>query len=119
MGDIGLDRIADKIAGLGVPGLVLLVVMGSSGLTGAAAMTAALSILGGPLGMAGGIGILMLSPLILGALTRFGLENVFKMVLKRLRHKGCSIEEIREKIDGYRISSKMKGELKGHLDRWA
>ena len=55
---MSLDKIADKIAALGVPGLVLVIVMGTTGWAGAAALTTALAVLGGPLGMLGGIALL-------------------------------------------------------------
>lgn len=46
-----MDQIVDKIAALGVPGLVLLVAMAFTGWAGAAALTTALAALGGSLGM--------------------------------------------------------------------
>jgi hypothetical protein len=56
-----LDTVASKIAALGVPGLVLVVAMAFTGFAGAAAITAALAMLGGPLGMLGGIAVLGIS----------------------------------------------------------
>ena len=115
MTEVALDKIVDKIAGLGVPGLVLVVVMASTGLTGGAAIVTALSILGGPLGMWGGIAVLMVSPWIVAALAQFGVEKVFGRVLRRLKERGHSIEEITKKVDSYPISSKLKQELKRRL----
>lgn len=43
-----MDKLISKIVALGVPGLVQLIVMGVSGWTGTAALTAALATLGGP-----------------------------------------------------------------------
>ena len=40
-----MDKIVNKIVGLGVPGLVLLMAMGISGWVGAAAITTALAML--------------------------------------------------------------------------
>ena len=42
-----MDKVVDKIVGLGVPGLVLLIAVSISGFSGAAALTAALASLGG------------------------------------------------------------------------
>lgn len=42
----GLDHVTGKVAGLGVPSLVLIIAMGATGYTGAAALTAALAALG-------------------------------------------------------------------------
>ena len=55
-----MDRIANKIAGLGVPGIMLMVAISMTGLSGAAAITAALALLG-PGGMLGGIAFLLLA----------------------------------------------------------
>ena len=41
-----MDRIVNKIAGLGVPGIMLMVAISMTGLSGAAAITAALALLG-------------------------------------------------------------------------
>ena len=53
--NIPIDKVAEKIAALGIPGLVLLVAMAGSGFSGRAAIVVALATLGGPLGMLGGI----------------------------------------------------------------
>lgn len=55
-----MDRIVNKIAGLGVPGIMLMVAISMTGLSGAAAITAALALLG-PGGMLGGIAFLLLA----------------------------------------------------------
>ena len=41
-----MDEVIKKIAALGVPGLIFTVALGTSGLAGAAAITAALAMLG-------------------------------------------------------------------------
>jgi hypothetical protein len=46
-----MDEVVKKVAGLGLPGVILVVTMAATGLTGAAAITAALAFLGGPAGM--------------------------------------------------------------------
>ena len=64
-----MDELVKKIAALGLPGVVLIVVMATTGLTGAAAITTALAILGGPAGMLGGIAVLGLTALMTDGLT--------------------------------------------------
>ncbi len=49
-----MDEAVRKLAGVGLPGVILLIAMASTGLTGAAAITAALAMLG-PGGMIGGV----------------------------------------------------------------
>lgn len=52
-----MEKIASRLAGFGVPALVLMVAIQASGYVGAAAITVALSALG-PGGILGGIGTL-------------------------------------------------------------
>jgi len=74
-----MDELVKKIAALGLPGVVLIVVA-TTGLTGAAAITTALVILGGPAGMLGGIAVLGLTALITDGLAKVGLENLLTSV---------------------------------------
>ncbi|MCL1472425.1 hypothetical protein [Argonema antarcticum] len=70
-----MDEVIKKVAALGLPGVVLVIAMATTGLTGAAAITAALAILGGPAGMLGGIAVLGLTALIADALAKLSLED--------------------------------------------
>lgn len=96
-----MDKIVDKIAALGVPGLVLVVAMAATGWAGAAAITAALAALGGPLGMLGGIAVLIVLGLISKGLAEYGFEALFKAVVEKLRKQGISNEEIKKKVESY------------------
>ncbi|HYW21584.1 MAG TPA: hypothetical protein VE956_20230 [Nodularia sp. (in: cyanobacteria)] len=49
-----MDEIVRKLAGIGLPAIILLITMASTGLAGAAAITAALAMLG-PGGMVGAL----------------------------------------------------------------
>jgi hypothetical protein len=71
-----MDEVVKKIAALGLPGVILVITMATTGLTGAAAITAALAFLGGPAGMLGGIAVLGLTGLITDALAKVGLEDL-------------------------------------------
>jgi hypothetical protein len=75
-----MDEVVKKIAALGLPGIILVVTMAATGLTGAAAITAALAFLGGPTGMLGGIAMLGLTGLIADALTKMGLEDLLTAI---------------------------------------
>ena len=112
---LSVDKAAEIIAGLGIPGLVLLVATSVSGVAGAAAVTAGLTILG-PGGVLGGIAILLVSTFIGSALAKFGFEELFKRVLDNLKEKGMSDEEILEKIDGYPISKELKRRLREFIE---
>jgi hypothetical protein len=107
-----MDKVVSKIAGLGVPGLVLLVAIAVSGLAGGAAIVAALAMLGGPLGMLGGIAALGILVLISNGLTKYGFDRIFQAVVKKLIEKGETKKSILEKIDNYLISKDLKRKLR-------
>jgi len=78
------DKIIEKIAGLGIPGLILVVVISTSGLAGAAAITAALSSIGFGVGILAGIGVLGISVLISQAIAKYGFEKIYESTLNKL-----------------------------------
>lgn len=110
-----MDKVVDKIAGLGVPGIILLIAVSATGLSGAAAITAALAALG-PGGMIGGIAILGLAGVISMAISDYGFENIYKRVFEKLnKEKGVTKEEILKRIDDLWISKGLKLKLKEHI----
>lgn len=111
-----MDQVVDKIVALGVPGLVLVTVMGLTGWAGAAAITTALATLGGPVGMLGGIAVLGILGLISQSLTQYGFETLSKAVVERLVEEGRSREQIKAQIDSYPISRELKLKIKAHID---
>lgn len=106
-----MEKLVSKLAALGVPGLVLLVAVSTSGLAGGAAVVAALSTLG-PGGIIGGIVTLGLIGLIAHGLTEYGLEKISCAVIKELLKKGETKKSILEKIEKYPISKSLKCHLK-------
>ncbi len=113
---MSLDWIVEKIVAFGVPGLVLLVAVAISGYAGGAAIVSALATLGGPLGMLGGIALLLLLVLISDGLAKYGFEKIFKGVVQGLRDKkGLSQKEILDKIESYPITKNLKLTLKDLL----
>jgi hypothetical protein len=88
------------LVGLGVPGLVLLAVMATSGFAGAAAITSSLAVLGGPAGMIGGVAALIALGLASKAIAEYGYPKVAEAVVRGLVSKGESKESIRRKLDG-------------------
>ncbi len=110
-----MDQLVDKIAALGVPGLVLLVAMGVTGWTGAAALTTALALLGGPLGMLGGIALLGILGLISKGLSNYGFEAIFRATVDELRRKGKSKDDIEQEVESYPVSRDLKLKIKDYL----
>jgi hypothetical protein len=74
-----MDEFVAKAAGLGFPFIILLITMATTGLTGAAAITTALAMLG-PGGMLGGIMLLDIMGLTSDMLTRYGLEQLLFVI---------------------------------------
>lgn len=111
-----MDRIVNKIAGLGVPGIMLMVAISMTGLSGAAAITAALALLG-PGGMLGGIAFLLLAGAVTSALTEFGFDALFKAVIKKLYKNGETKETIRTKIEKGPWSKKLKAKAISNLEK--
>lgn len=104
---ISLDELVSQLAAIGIPALVLLLTMASTGLAGAAAMTASLSLLG-PGGMFGGILTLLVGGVLTEVVTRFGIETVISLVIARMYQNGETQASIEERINGMLISKKLK-----------
>lgn len=101
-----MDELVKKLAGFGIPAIILLVVMSATGLAGAAAFTAALAALG-PFGMLGGAGLLLLIGLFADKITEFGYEKIITMVIKE-QLKTNTKEDMIEKVKKYPITKGMK-----------
>lgn len=110
-----MERIVAKLAGLGVPSLIFVVAISTTGLTGAAAITAALALLG-PGGIIGGIAFLGVAGLITDAIAEFGADKLLTAVVKELYFRGGSKESIKEKVKKYPVSKKLKLKLYQTLD---
>jgi uncharacterized membrane protein len=115
---MNFDKLIARLVALGIPALVLILVVATTGLAGGAAIVAALAILGGPFGMWGGIALLGLLVLISQALAEYGFERVFVAVLKGLRQKGHTKKQILQAIDSYPISIALKLKLRAYVEQF-
>ncbi len=111
-----MDKIVSKIAALGVPGLVLVVGIGATGLAGGAAITTALAALG-PGGMIGGIITLGVIGLLSEGIAKYGFDAIFSDVVKELYSRGETEESIIEKIEKYPVSMDLKRRLKDEISK--
>ena len=112
-----MDKIVSKIVSLGVPGLVLLVAIQTSGFAGGAAIMVALSALG-PGGVIGGIITLGVISMIVHGIAEFGFEEISKAVLIEMYANGESVSSLRRKIDAMLISKSLKLQLYNLIDNF-
>ena len=108
--NLPLGEIVGLIAGFGVPGLVLVMLIATSSWSGAAAIASSLAALG-PFGMLGGIATMGVLAFISRALTKFGFEKVFSALLTKLKEDGRTSEDIREEINTYLIPHELKQKI--------
>lgn len=93
-----------KVAALGTPGVVFIVAMSSTGLAGAAAVTSALALLGGPAGIYGGIAILPIIAVAADYLTKYGLEYILALIYqRRIEEQGETVEVVVNEINGLKF----------------
>lgn len=111
-----IDRLVDKFAWLGVPGIVLLVVISISPYFGGAAITWALNILGGPFGMIVGIGTLLFISRNSKKITDYGIKKFLKRVIKKMKKNGETNKDIKRKINNYPLSKDMKSKVLSYID---
>ena len=117
-----MDKIIDKIVGLGVAGLVLTIAMATTGAAGFAAVTAALAIIGGPFGgMIAGITVLGLISAISTIIAEYGIDKVVTEIVKGLIKKGKTKEEICNELDknpwNLALSKDLKLKVKDMVNR--
>ena len=111
--NIPKEELIETVAGLGIPGLVLLGAMALNPYTGGAAIVTALATLGGPAGMLGGIAVLVL---IGSAIHRFKISDIFKRVLEKLIEKGKTKGEILQTISTYKIPNGLKSKIRSYIE---
>ncbi|MFB2836853.1 hypothetical protein [Floridanema evergladense] len=109
-----MDEVARRIASLGLPGVMLAVALsiaGGMGLAGAAAITTALAMLGGPLGMMGGIGVLLAATAIGEAVSRYGIQAVLVATYLERRRQGEPCHRLCQEISTLWISEELRREI--------
>ncbi|QHG18507.1 hypothetical protein [Nostoc sp. ATCC 53789] len=108
-----MDEIAKKLAGLGLPGIILVILTVTSAGSNAA-IVAALTAVGGPFGIVGGIGLLGLITVLGDTVAGYGIEAVLKAVYTE-RSKTESVRYLLKEIKDLPISEELKLKLKNHL----
>ncbi len=109
---VSVDTVVSKLVAIGIPGLIILAIAATSSLAGGAATIMALSTLGGPFGIMGGIAAVALLALVVNALAGETFEYIGKKVVQGLKEKGYTNKEIIKEIEGYPISDDLKAKIK-------
>ncbi len=112
-----MDELAKKIASLGLPGIVLVIAVASSGgmMGGSYALIAAIAGLGGPLGIVGGLGVLGLMTAVGDVLAGYGIEALLSTVYGE-RKKSESVRTLIKEVKDLPISDHLKLKLESLLE---
>ncbi|MBR8837982.1 MAG: hypothetical protein DSM106950_29280 [Stigonema ocellatum SAG 48.90 = DSM 106950] len=108
-----MDEIVKKLAGLGLPGVILVILTVTSG-GSSAAVAAAITALGGPFGIVGGIAVLGLITVVGDTLAKYGIESVLKAIYTE-RSKTESVRFLLKEIKDLPITEELKLKLKNEL----
>lgn len=108
-----MDEIVKKLAGLGLPGVILVILTAAAG-GSSAAVGAAITAVGGPFGILGGIALLGLISVVGDAIAGYGVEAILKAVYEE-RSKTHSLRFLLKEIKDLPISDELKLKLKNHI----
>ena len=108
-----MDEIVKKLAGLGLPGILLVIITAASG-GSSAAVAAVLTAVGGPFGILGGIALLGLITVVGDAIAGYGIEAILKAVYAE-RRKMHSLKFLLKEIKDLPITEELKLKLRNEL----
>jgi hypothetical protein len=107
-----MERVVSALASLGITGLLVVVIAGTTGYAGAAAITAALASFG-PGGMVGGIVCFALVALTMNAVAIYGWKSVEGAIINRWLSEGKSKDDTLAQFQRLPVS----GSYKDHVYR--
>ena len=111
-----MDEVAKKLASLGLPGVLLAIMMATSGgMGGTYGLIAAIAGLGGPFGLMGGLAILGLMTAVGDVLSGYGIESLLVTVYQE-RTKSESLGKLVKELKDLPISDNLKLKLKTLVD---
>lgn len=108
-----MDNIVKKIAGLGLPGIILLVIAFASAGSNTV-IVAVLTAAGGPFGILGGIGLLGLTKVVGDLIADYGIEAILKAVYSE-RSKTETLRSLIYEIENLPICPDLKLKLQDYL----
>ncbi|MBD2364816.1 hypothetical protein [Anabaena sp. UHCC 0399] len=109
-----MDEVVKKLASLGLPGAMLVIVIATTGLEGNVVVPMVLATLGGPFGMMGGLAVLGIVTLVTESLAGYGIEKVLSAVYTE-RSKNEALGGILREINSLPISDELKIKLKDNI----
>lgn len=108
-----MDEFVERLAGIGVPALVFLIIMSTTGLAGA--ITATLALLGSG-GMIGGVITLIVIGAGASVISKYGYSAIITATCKKIMQKdNLTREQMCEKIDKYPITKGLKEKVKAKI----
>ncbi|MFN6488005.1 MULTISPECIES: hypothetical protein [unclassified Nostoc] len=108
-----MDEIVKKLAGLGLPGVILVILTAASG-GSSAAVAATLTALGGPFGILGAIALLGLITVVGDIVAGYGIEAILQAIYAE-RSKTESVKFLLKEIKDLPITEELKLKLKNQL----
>ena len=117
---VSLDDIGRKIASLGTPAIVYAVaasVAGGMGLAGAAVITSALAMLGGPFGIVGGLLSLGVLTVNADTVSKYGIEAVLVATFQAWIEQGKTLDQVYAQIDELWLSDELKFKIKSRFKK--
>ncbi|MEH2155333.1 hypothetical protein [Nostoc sp.] len=108
-----MDEVVKKLAGLGLPGVILVVLTAASG-GSSAAVAATLTILGGPFGIVGAIALLGLITVVGDIIAGYGIEAILQAIYAE-RSKTELVKFLLQEIKDLPITEDLKLKLRNQL----
>ena len=111
-----MDEVAKKLASLGLPGVLLVIMMATSGgMGGTYGLISSIVALGGPFGLMGGLAVLGLMTAVGDVLSGYGIESLLVTVYKE-RTKSESLTKLIKELKDLPLSDNLKLKLKTLID---
>ncbi|MEH1772059.1 MAG: hypothetical protein V7K64_29415 [Nostoc sp.] len=108
-----MDEVVKKLAGLGLPGVILVVLTAASG-GSSAAVAATLTMLGGPFGIVGAIALLGLITVVGDIIAGYGIEAILQAIYAE-RSKTELVKFLLQEIKDLPITEDLKLKLRNQL----
>ncbi len=110
-----MDEVVRKVAALGLPGVISVLLISGVSLTVGPPSVVMLAALGGPVGFLGGGVAFGLTALITDTVARYGIEAVLVNIYRFRARRGEDTPVLIREIDGLPITKQLKATIKTQL----